>query len=74
MQTSTPCFLSMNADVRSGGTTVRGATNCIAAWYFDAAIRIKDNCYKIMRGNCRVSEVPVRAYVCIRSDIALKNY
>jgi len=69
-----PCFLSVNADVRYGGTAVRGATKCIAASHFDAAVRVKGNCYKIMRDNYRVSEVPVHAYVCSRSDVALKNY
>jgi hypothetical protein len=48
--------------------------NCIAALHFDAARCIKDNCYKIMRDNYRVSEVPIHVHVCSRSDVALKNY
>jgi hypothetical protein len=72
MQTSTPCFLSVNAAVRSGGTSVRGATKCIGASHFNAAMCVKDNYYKVMRDNYRVSEVPVHAYVHSRSDVALK--
>ena len=64
----------MNADVRSGGKAVRGATKCIAASHLDAAICVKENCYKIMRDNYRVSEVPVHTYECSSSDVALKNY
>jgi hypothetical protein len=74
MQTSTPYFLSVNAAVRSGGTAVLGATKCIAASHFSAAMCVKDNYYKIMRDNYRVSEVPVPAYVCSRSDVTLKNF
>lgn len=74
MQTSTPWFLSLKADIRCGGTAVRGATNCIATTHFDVAICIKDNCYKIMRDNYLVLDVLVHAYVCSRTDVALKNY
>jgi len=71
MQISMSYFLSVNVDVRSGRTTVRGATNCITASRFDAEICIKDNRYKIMRDNYRVPEVPVHAYIYASGRMSL---
>jgi hypothetical protein len=64
----------VKTDVRSGGTAVRGATNCIDTSHFYAEICVKDNCYQIMRDNYLALDVPVYACICSRTVVALKNY